>query len=68
MLHGLREPIRTLVDIKRESLLALRLVVDIKLVSKALTRNILAKRDNFLLNFHDVSDIDLPFLVSFSRF
>ena len=66
LLHGLGELIGALIDIEREGLLSRSLIVNIKFVSKALTRHILAKCDNFLLNCRDVSDIDLPFLACFA--
>ena len=67
LLYSLSELFRTLIDVKSEGLLICSLVVNVKFVSKALTRNILSKRDNFLLDCHYVSDIDLPFLTCFSR-
>ena len=48
-------------------MLILSLVVDIKFVSKALTRNILSKCDNFLFNCDDVCDINLPLLARLLR-
>ena len=48
-------------------MLILSLVVDIKFVSKALTRNILSKCDNSLFDCHDVRDIDLPLLAHLPR-
>ena len=65
--HGLGELVRTLVDVECKGLLILSLVVDIKLVSKALTRNILSECDDFLFNCHDVRDIDLPLIARLPR-